>query len=141
MTCKRELPAVELDKMIHGIGTDFVEVKRIENILSRWGSRFLAKVFAKDEIEYCMKKSSPAVHFAARFAAKESFLKSLGIGLGMGVPLTCIEITNNDLGNPMLAIHGKANDFLRGLGVTAVHVSMTHTREHAQAIVILEKAA
>ena len=125
--------------MIHGIGTDIVEVRRIERILTRWGERFLAKVFARTEIEYCMKKAFPSMHLAARFAAKESFLKSLGIGLGMGIPLTAIEITNNDSGNPMLAAHGKANDFLRGLGVTAVHMSMTHTREHAHALVVLEK--
>ena len=125
--------------MIHGIGTDFVEVKRIEKILTRWGDRFLRKVFANDEIEYCSKKAFPSVHFAARFAAKESFLKSIGMGLGMGVPLTAIEITNDELGNPILTIHGKADDFVRGLGVTAVHVSMTHTRDHAHAIVVLEK--
>ncbi|HUH66747.1 MAG TPA: holo-ACP synthase [Syntrophales bacterium] len=127
--------------MIHGIGTDLVEVKRIERILSRWGNRFLDKVFAHHEIEYCVKRTSPAIHFAARFAAKESFLKSLGIGLGMGVPLTAIEIRNNELGNPMLAIHGKADDLIKGLGVTAVHVSIAHTRAHAHAVVILEKGS
>ena len=70
--------------MIFGIGTDLVEVSRVEKILQKWGEKFLKKVFSQNEIEYCKKKAFPAIHFAARFAAKESFLKSLGIGLGMG---------------------------------------------------------
>ncbi|HEX7533771.1 MAG TPA: holo-ACP synthase [Syntrophales bacterium] len=124
--------------MIHGIGTDLVEVCRIERILKKWGDRFLQRVYANDEIEYCNNKAFPAIHFAARFAAKESFLKSLGIGLGMGVKLREIEVSNNELGSPVLKINKKIGNILDNLGVNAVHVSMTHTREHAQAIVVLE---
>ena len=126
-------------KMIHGIGTDFVEVSRLERILKEWGDRFLDRVYAHDEIEYCKNKAFPAIHFAARFAAKESFLKSLGIGLGMGVKLKEIEVRNNTLGNPELKINEKVVSILDDLGVKAIHLSMTHTREHAHAIVILEK--
>jgi holo-[acyl-carrier protein] synthase len=126
-------------KMIHGIGTDFVEVSRLERILKEWGDRFLDRVYAHDEIEYCKNKAFPAIHFAARFAAKESFLKSLGIGLGMGVKLKEIEVRNNTLGNPELKINEKVVSILDNLGVKAIHLSMTHTREHAHAIVILER--
>jgi holo-[acyl-carrier protein] synthase len=126
-------------KMIHGIGTDFVEVSRLERILKEWGDRFLDRVYARDEIEYCKNKAFPAIHFAARFAAKESFLKSLGIGLGMGVKLKEIEVRNNTLGNPELKINEKVVSILDNLGVKAIHLSMTHTREHAHAIVILER--
>ncbi len=125
--------------MIHGIGTDFVEVSRIEKILKKWGDRFLYRVYANDEIEYCKNKAFPAIHFAARFAAKESFLKSLGIGLGMGVKLREIEVSNNALGSPVLKMNEKIGNILDNLGVNAIHVSMTHTREHAHAIVVLEK--
>lgn len=125
--------------MIHGIGTDLIEVSRIERILKKWGDRFLNRVYAHGEIEYCKNKAVPAIHFAARFAAKESFLKSLGIGLGMGVKLTDIEVTNNELGNPVLKIQERIGNILDNLGVTAIHVSMTHTREHAHAMVVLEK--
>jgi holo-[acyl-carrier protein] synthase len=125
--------------MIHGIGTDFVEVSRLERILKEWGDRFLDRVYAHDEIEYCKNKAFPAIHFAARFAAKESFLKSLGIGLGMGVKLKEIEVRNNALGNPELKINEKVVSILDDLGVKAIHLSMTHTREHAHAIVILER--
>ncbi|MGZ3580350.1 MAG: holo-ACP synthase [Syntrophales bacterium] len=125
--------------MIHGIGTDLVEVSRIERILKKWGDRFLQRVYANDEIEYCRNKAFPAIHFAARFAAKESFLKSLGIGLGMGVKLREIEVSNNELGSPVLKVNKKLGNILDNLGVNAVHVSMTHTREHAHAIVVLER--
>ena len=125
--------------MIHGIGTDFVEVSRLERILKEWGDRFLDRVYAHDEIEYCRSKAFPAIHFAARFAAKESFLKSIGIGLGMGVKLKEIEVRNNTLGNPELKINEKVVSILDNLGVKAIHLSMTHTREHAHAIVILER--
>ncbi|MGO9137440.1 MAG: holo-ACP synthase [Syntrophales bacterium] len=125
--------------MIHGIGTDLVEVSRIERILTKWGDRFLQRVYANGEIEYCNNKAFPAIHFAARFAAKESFLKSLGIGLGMGVKLREIEVSNNELGSPVLKVNKKIGNILDNLGVNAVHVSMTHTREHAHAIVVLER--
>jgi holo-[acyl-carrier protein] synthase len=125
--------------MIHGIGTDLVEVSRIERILKRWGDRFIDRVYARDEIEYCKNKAFPAIHFAARFAAKESFLKSLGIGLGMGVKLREIEVSNNALGSPVLKMNERIGNILENLGVNAVHVSITHTRKHAHAIVVLER--
>jgi holo-[acyl-carrier protein] synthase len=125
--------------MIHGIGTDIVEVSRIERILKKWGDRFLYRVYADDEIEYCRNKAFPAMHFAARFAAKESFLKCLGIGLGMGVKLREIEVRNNELGNPVLKMNEEISNILESFGVKAIHVSMTHTREQAHAIVVLEK--
>ncbi|HYA13084.1 MAG TPA: holo-ACP synthase [Syntrophales bacterium] len=125
--------------MIHGIGTDFVEVSRIEKILEKWGDRFIEKVYSHDEINYCQNKAFPAMHYAARFAAKESFLKSLGIGLGMGIKLKEIEVINNPQGRPVLKIHERIKDSLDKLGITAMHISITHTREHAHAVVILEK--
>jgi holo-[acyl-carrier protein] synthase len=125
--------------MIYGIGTDLVEVSRIERILKKWGDRFLYRVYADEEIEYCKNKAFPAIHFAARFAAKESFLKSLGVGLGMGVKLREIEVRNNEQGKPVLKTNEKIGGMLDSLGVRAVHVSITHTRDHAHAVVVLEK--
>lgn len=125
--------------MIYGIGTDLVDVKRLEKILQRWGERFAERVYSQNEITYCQTKACPAIHYAARFAAKESFLKSLGIGLGMGVALKDVEVINNTQGSPQLHMNEKIRGILEKLGITAVHVSMTHTREHAQAMVVLEK--
>ena len=125
--------------MIYGIGTDLVEISRIEKIIKRWGDRFTGKVFSQNEINYCENKAYPAIHYAARFAAKESFLKSLGIGLGMGVSLKDIEVINNPQGSPQLHMNEKIQGILEKRGITAIHISMTHTREHAQAVVVLEK--
>jgi holo-[acyl-carrier protein] synthase len=125
--------------MIYGIGTDLVEVNRIEKIIKRWGERFTEKVYSQNEINYCQHKAYPAIHYAARFAAKESFLKSLGIGLGMGVSLKDIEVINNHQGSPQLHMNEKIQGVLDERGITAVHISMTHTREHAQAVVVLEQ--
>jgi len=125
--------------MIYGIGTDLVEVNRIEKIITRWGERFTGKVYSQNEINYCECKAYPAIHYAARFAAKESFLKSLGIGLGMGVSLRDIEVINNPQGSPQLRMNEKIRGVLDERGITAVHISLTHTREHAQAVVVLEQ--
>jgi holo-[acyl-carrier protein] synthase len=125
--------------MIYGIGTDLVEISRIEKILQRWGDRFIEKVYSPIETDYCQGKAFPSIHFAARFAAKESFLKSLGIGLGMGVGLKDIELINNEQGSPLMKVHNRAENILHERGVTGVHVSVTHTRKYASAVVILEK--
>lgn len=125
--------------MIYGIGTDLVEVNRIGKIIERWGERFIKKIYSQNEIHYCQHKAYPVLHYAARFAAKESFLKSLGIGLGMGVSLKDIEVINNSQGSPQLCMNKKIQGILDKRGVTAVHLSMTHTREHACAIVVLEQ--
>jgi holo-[acyl-carrier protein] synthase len=125
--------------MITGIGTDLVDVERIQRMLERFGDRFTGRVYSPHECDYCRTKAVPAIHFAARFAAKESLLKSMGIGLGMGVNLKDIEVRNNPEGRPALKLYGKASEMMREMGVTAVHLSLTHTRTQAIAAVVLEK--
>ncbi|MGV8079886.1 MAG: holo-ACP synthase [Syntrophales bacterium] len=127
--------------MIAGMGIDLVEVRRIDRLLGKWGDRFTGRFFAAGEIAYCGNKARPAIHYAARFAAKESFLKSLGIGLGMGVHLRDIEVSRDRRGKPALVLHGRAASMLADRGVTAVHLSLTHTAEHAAATVVLEAGA
>jgi holo-[acyl-carrier protein] synthase len=79
------------------------------------------------------------MHFAARFAVKESFMKALSIGLGMGVCLKDIEVINQVDNKPVLITHHKANDMIMAAGITAIQLSITHTKHYANAIVILEK--
>jgi holo-[acyl-carrier protein] synthase len=124
--------------MIQGIGTDIVEVSRIEKIIEKWGSRFIERVYTPGEIEYCSKKAFPAMHFAARFAVKESILKSLGIGLGKGLRLRDIEVLNNQEGSPFLQSNDAVKEVFRRRGISGVHISITHTKKYAQAVVILE---
>jgi holo-[acyl-carrier protein] synthase len=126
--------------MIYGTGIDIVEVSRMAGIIARWGDRFVERVFTPGEIEYCSKRALPAMHYAARFAAKESFLKSLGIGLGMGLALNEIEVVSNQSGKPEVRLRGKAMGMLLNRGVLAAHVSLSHTRHSATALVVLEKA-
>ncbi|MBM4271786.1 MAG: holo-ACP synthase [Deltaproteobacteria bacterium] len=125
--------------MIQGIGTDIVEVSRIEKIIEKWGPRFIERVYTPGEIEYCSKKAFPAMHFAARFAVKESILKSLGIGLGKGLRLRDIEVLNNQEGSPFLQSNDAVKEVFRRRGISGVHISITHTKKYAQAVVILEK--
>jgi len=89
--------------MIQGIGIDLVENERIEKIISKWGHKFLQRVFSEGEINYCGRHIQSSLHYGARFAAKEAFLKALGIGLGRGVQLREIEVVHNDQGKPDLS--------------------------------------
>jgi holo-[acyl-carrier protein] synthase len=96
-------------------------------------------LFTAHEIEYCESKRYPAQHFAARFAAKEAMFKAVGTGWRDGFAFTDIEIINDDLGKPACVLHGKVKQFADDNGLTAVHVSLTHLKDIAGAIVLLEK--
>jgi holo-[acyl-carrier protein] synthase len=93
--------------MIQGIGIDLVENERIEKIIGKWGQKFLQRVFSEGEINYCGRHIQASLHYGARFAAKEAFLKALGIGLGMGVKLREIEVVHDDHGKK-----GKLKEFI-----------------------------
>jgi holo-[acyl-carrier protein] synthase len=125
--------------MIYGIGIDLVENIRIERIIAKWGMKFLQRVFSEGEIKYCEKHVKASIHFAARFAAKESFLKALGIGLGMGVTLREIEVVHDENGKPDLLPGGEARTQIEKRGINKVYLSLTHTDSYATAIVLLEK--
>jgi holo-[acyl-carrier protein] synthase len=125
--------------MIYGIGTDLGDISRIERSIQKWGDRFITKVYCSDEANYCGKKAFPPMHFAAGFAVKESFLKSFGIGLGMGVNLRDVELVHNEQGAPSIRAHNRAYEAIIKAGIKAVHVTVTHTKKYASAFVILEK--
>jgi holo-[acyl-carrier protein] synthase len=125
--------------MIQGIGLDIVEVERIRKILMRRREKFLGRIFAENEIAYAFRKRSPEIHLAARFAAKEAFLKALGIGMGRGVSMKEIAVVLGRLGNPMLELSGKAEKVAREMKINAIHVSLSHTAFYAIALVIAER--
>jgi holo-[acyl-carrier protein] synthase len=126
--------------LIFGIGTDIIEVQRIEEKLLRTGG-LKDRLFTGREIAYCDSKHRPALHFAARFAAKEAFLKAMGTGWTGGHRFDEIEIVNNELGKPEVFVHGKVEAFCRTNGITAMEVSLSHIKDLAKAIVVLEKMA
>lgn len=121
-----------------GLGIDLVEVPRIRDLLVRHGERFKERTFTASERAYCESCADPAMHFAARFAAKEAAAKALGTGLwSQGVDWRDIEVTREDSGKPGLLFHGGAKTHAEGQGVTAILISLTHTKDLAMAQVIL----
>lgn len=122
-----------------GIGIDLVEVARVRELLDRYGERFKARTFTEGERAYCDGCADPAMHYAARFAAKEAAAKALGTGFADGVSWLDLEVVRNPNGRPVLSLYGGGADRARLLGVTHNHLSLSHTRELAQAQVILEK--
>jgi len=124
--------------MIFGIGIDLVEVARIDGILKKWDEKFTKRIFSGDEIIYCEKKASPSIHYAARFAAKEAFLKCLGSGIWSGLTLKDVEVFNNRDGKPELKLHEKLKDKINGMGITDMYISISHTDNYATAVVIFE---
>jgi holo-[acyl-carrier protein] synthase len=127
--------------MILSIGIDIVEVYRIRQTTART-PRFAERVFTAAEREYCESKGVAAAQsYAGRFAAKEAFLKALKTGWRGKITWQDIEVVSDEMGAPSLEIHGEAKNILKKRGADRVHLSISHTSEHAIAEVILEKAA
>ena len=123
--------------MIFGIGIDNIEVDRVRKQLEK--NRFKEKIFSPAEIEYCDNRKNFAERYAARFAAKEAFLKAIGTGWQGGLAFNEIEVLNDKLGKPVLKLYGKVKAFVEENGLENIHVSLTHLKNYASAIVIIEK--
>jgi len=122
---------------IKGIGTDIVEISRVEELISRYGNRFLKRLFLPGEISYCQVKKRPAIHFAARFAAKEAMLKALGTGLSQGINWKDMEICRQPGGAPEFSFSGRVAELCRERGITGSLISLSHEQEFALAFVII----
>lgn len=124
--------------MIYGIGTDIIEVDRIAVKLEK-GKGFRDLVFTAQEIAYCERQVHPAQHYAARFAAKEAFLKAMGTGWGHGtINFNEIEIVNTETGKPLLQLTGRAVASYSELQIKQIHVSLSHVKATAVAMVLIE---
>jgi holo-[acyl-carrier protein] synthase len=125
--------------VIVSIGIDIVEVYRIRETLART-PRFVERVYTASEREYCERKGAAAAQsYAARFAAKEAFLKALKTGWRGKITWHDIEVVSDETGVPSLKIRGEAQAILENTGANKIHLSLSHTTEHAVAQVILEK--
>jgi holo-[acyl-carrier protein] synthase len=124
--------------MLVGVGVDLMDVGRMEAEYRGGDAELLTSLFTPTEIAYCTGKHRPAQHFAARFAAKEAFLKAFGLARGEGIPWREIEIINDDSGRPEVVLHGALRQEAERRRVRAVHVSLSHAGEMAMAEVILE---
>ncbi len=124
--------------MLIGTGIDITEITRIQKSISRFGDRFLDRIYTPLERTYCLRKRNAAESFAARFAAKEAAAKALGTGISHGVTWLEIEVTREPGGRPGLRFHGRAAQIATRLGVQNAALSLTHTDVLAMASVALE---
>jgi holo-[acyl-carrier protein] synthase len=118
---------------IHGIGIDVVEVERIAAAIGRHGEAFLARLFTPAERAYCEAKKFPALHFAARFAAKEAVAKALGTGIGGEAAWLDLEVVKDPSGAPRIELSGAAAEFARVSGISSIQISLTHAKSYAAA--------
>ncbi len=123
-----------------GIGTDLCRSSRFEKYLEAGKDGVLVRLFTPGEREYALAKRYPAPHLAARFAAKEAFLKALGLGLRDGISWQDVEVVRNDLGAPSLQLSGRAAEITRQRGIGRIHLSYSHDGDYAMATVVLEDA-
>lgn len=125
--------------MITSLGVDIIELDRVRATYERFGERFLERVLTDAERAYCKRKVDPVPSVAGRFAGKEAVAKALGTGIARGVHWRSIEIVREPSGKPGIALHGEAKRLADEAGVRAVHFSLTHGRDAAVAVAVLER--
>ena len=115
--------------MVTGTGIDIVEISRIRSAVTKWGDRFLTRVFNPQEIAYAQSHTLPYQHFAGRFAAKEAIYKALG---DRAVSWKDITIVNDDSGKPSCSVKGLTAG-------RSIHISISHSKYYAVANAVVEK--
>lgn len=124
--------------MIIGIGVDIVEPGRIGGLIERHGEHFLERTFTAAEIAYCKGRKRAVEHFAARWAAKEAAAKALGTGFNRTIGWKDVEVVKDSSGAVSITLHGEARTVADKLGVTRIHLSLSHGEETAVAVVVME---
>lgn len=131
--------------MIIGIGSDLIDIRRVEKVLARFGERFVNRCFTPVEIAKAERRRGGGTHvatYAKRFAAKEACAKALGTGFSHGVYMKDIGVVNDDAGRPTLILTGGALEKLKALtpeGTSArIHLTLTDEPPLAKAFVIIE---
>jgi holo-[acyl-carrier protein] synthase len=122
--------------VIVGVGMDLTEVERIAGMVARWGESFTRRVYTEGERAYALGRANAAMHLAARFAAKEATLKALGVPSGLSWHE--MEVVGGGSEPPLLVLRGQALAAADKLGVVRMHLTLTHTRDVAGAVVIAE---
>ncbi len=128
--------------MILGIGTDIVDIRRIEAALSRFGERFEERIYTPAELATARRLPNPIGFLAKRWAAKEACSKALGTGMRFGVAWRCIEIRADAQAMPVLALSGgtarRLNAMLPDDHTAVLHVSLSDEPPLATALVVIE---
>jgi holo-[acyl-carrier protein] synthase len=123
--------------MIYGIGVDLIEIERIKQAIERNGQRFIDRLYTEEEQAYCSQRPSYAC-YAARFTAKEAFLKAMGTGLRRGMRWRDIEVYTDELGKPHLRIYGYLQERCQSERLQRIHLSLSHSTAYAIAQVVIE---
>jgi len=131
--------------MIHGIGTDICDVRRIRGSLERHGERFARKILSEGELAVWKARSARwpergLRYLATRFSAKEAFSKAVGLGLRMPMTWRQCEIANLPSGKPVIVLHGGLKEWFDAQDLT-VHVTVTDESDYAASFVVVEKKA
>ncbi len=121
--------------MLVGFGQDIVDARRIKQVLERFGKRFLDRIFTEGESNYCMARRRPELHLAARFGAKESFVKA--VGTRRGIRWIDVEVAGKG-GPPKILLHGGAKKIAEKKGVEKIHLTLAHDADLGIAGMILE---
>lgn len=116
------------------VGIDIVETQRIRATIERFRERFLKRVFTNREIEFCENRPNSYESYGARFAAKEAILKALGTGKSKGIRWKDMEILDDEDSRPTAKLYGRLRELVDG----ELHLSLSHTRNFAIAVCILE---
>ena len=127
--------------MIYGVGTDVVEIGRIEQALARWGERFAERILCEPELNRFRSHRQPVSYLAKRFAAKEAFTKALGTGIKAPANWHGVWVVNRSSGKPELEFSRELQLLLSERGILRAHLSLTDERGVAVATVILECAS
>ena len=124
--------------MIHGIGVDIAEIARFQRFVAEHNTALIDRLFTERERAACQPRKESGSCYAARFAAKEAFLKALGTGLRDGISWHDVEVVNDPLGKPELYLSGKAQQLFQERGLGSAFLSISHDGGNAVAMVVLE---
>jgi holo-[acyl-carrier protein] synthase len=131
--------------MIIGLGNDMVDIRRIEQTLERYGTRFVARIFTDTEQKKSDRRAQRAASYAKRFAAKEACSKALGTGFRRGVFWKDMGVVNEPSGRPTLQLTGGAKEQLKRITpaghIARIQLTITDDFPYAQAVVIIEAVA
>jgi holo-[acyl-carrier protein] synthase len=124
--------------MIYGVGTDLIEINRVERVLQRFGERFAQRILCEPELRRFRTHRQPVSYLAKRFAAKEAFTKALGTGIHAPANWHGVWVVNLGSGKPVLEFSAELKILLQKRKILNSHLSITDEREIASATVILE---
>ena len=124
--------------MIFGVGTDVVELSRIQATYDRFGEHFVRRLLMEDELELFRRSKFPVRFLAMRFAGKEATVKAMGTGFRHGVWLRDVGIVNNDWGRPLIIWSDRGRGVCKQLGIGAGHVSLTDDAGLVVAFAVVE---